>query len=459
MAFAFSPEGVSEQCIVTCGLRPQVEQEIARYKEFAPKGGTGTALIGLAETIHFAVVAYVLPEADLEQVQTFETLYRTNQAKQVQAALEHLFQITLASWDQRGRVLEEVKSLSQLCRQRLNLGRQEVAREELERRVQALAREACSLGPTTMAFSAHELTLGFPNGDTIPYPNPVPHIFEEAGVGGPPVVCRITPGTLDGDNVLVDQNSRTWLTDFAQTGLAPLLWDFVSLEAAIRFDLVESTDLQALHEFEKRLVAPARLNDRLDTQDIDPQFRKALGVIQELRRLAFSSAGDDPIPYYEGLLFRAMSDVAGYIPDLRHTRQKLACLVHALLAAAMIWGKTAQVIGGPSLRGFPARVKGIEIDEDGQQLRVEGRRVVLSALELDVLLYLYKHAGRLCDHRSIVEEGLKDRYGGDEGEKRRINTIMYRLRKKIEPDPDHPRYIRNVRGKGYMLCLGDEDGS
>jgi DNA-binding response OmpR family regulator len=457
--FAYSLEGVSEQRIVTCGLRPQIGQEITRYRDFAPKGGTGTALTGFAETMHFAAIAYTLPKADLEQGRTFEEFYQTNKSSQIRAALEHLFQSTLAAWHQGGRILEETKSLGHLYCEGLNLSREEITQAELQRRMQALAREAFSLGPTTTELSAHELALRFPNDVTVSYPNPIPHVYKEAAGGGPPVVCRISPGTLTGDNILVDQDGQTWLTDFAQAGLAPILWDFVSLEATIRFDLVESADLQALHEFEKRLVTPARLNERLDTQDVDPQFRKALGVIWKLRDLAFSPAGRDPIPYYEGLLFRAVSDVAGYVPGIWRTQQEVGRLAHALLAAAMICGKITQMAEELSSEGSPPMVREIEIDEASRQVRVEGRQVTLSPSEFNVLLHLYNHPGQVCERRSIVEEGLKDRYAGNDQEESRINTIMGRLRKKIEPDPDHPRYILTVRGEGYMLCLGDEDHS
>ena len=455
--FAYSPEGALEQLVVTCGLRPRIEQESACYKEFAAKGAGGTALIGLAETMHFAATAYAPPEADLEQAQTFEAFYRTNKAREIRKALEHLFQTTLAPWHQGGRILEETRSLSQLYCQRLSLSQAEISQEELELRMQALVREALSLGTTTMELSAHELTLRFPNGDTVSYPNPIPHVYDEAAGGGPPVVCRITPGTLTGDNIMVDQNGRTWLTDFGQAGLAPLQWDFLSLEAMIRFDLVRSADLQALHEFEKRLVTPVRLNERLYVQDTEPEFRKALGVIQEVRRQAFSFAGGDSVPYYNGLLFRALSTGASYAPDFKHTRQELAHLAHALLGAAMIYDRISQMTESSSSKNSSPVGRGIEIDKANRQVQVEGRRVALSPSEFDVLLYLYNHAGHLCERRSIVEEGLENKYMGDEQEASRINTLIGRLRRKIEPDPDHARYIITVRGKGYMLCLGDQD--
>jgi DNA-binding response OmpR family regulator len=448
MLFPYSPNQALRPLVVTCGLRSHVDQELDRCKEFAPNGPTGTTLVASAEAMHFAAVAYALSEADLEQVQTFRDFYRTNRVGQVREALKYLFEMTLTPWHREGRILEETKSLDQLYCQYLGLNRGTISQEELERRMLAL-------GSTAMRLSAHELILQFPNGDTVSYPSPIPSIYEETTGGGQPVACRTTPGTLTDDNVLVDQEVRTWLTDFHEAGPAPILWDFISLEATVRFDLVQSADLQALHEFEKRLVEPDRLNERLYVQDTELQFRKALGVIQEIRNQAFSPGGGDPIPYYNGLLFWAMSDVADYAPDLKYTRQKLARLAHVLLAAAMIFGKITQMTLSPSSKG-PSVMHGIEIDETNRGVRVKGRPVALSPSEFDVLLYLFNHADQLCERRSIVEEGLKDKYMGNRQEASRINTLMGRLRKKIEPDPDKPRYIITARGKGYMLRLSDE---
>jgi len=321
--------------------------------------------------------------------------------------------------------------------------------------MQALAREALSLGPTDIELSLAELIVRLPNGHTVFCPNPLLHLHE-AGEGQP-VICRITPGTLSGDNILVDQEGHTWLTDFARAGPAPLLWDFVSLEAAIRFDLVDTADLQALHDFETRLVEPARLNERLDAQDIDPEFRKALGSIQEIRHQAFSAVGADIIPYYTGLFFHAVRRMADYTPELRHTRQELAHPVHALLAAAMICDRITRMVDELSLKdsSLAAPRKVLEIDEANRQAWVEGRQVALTPTEFDVLLHLYNHRGQLCTRRSIVEEGLKSQYAENQQEASRINTIMGRLRKKIEPDPDHPRYIITVRGQGYRLVPGE----
>ncbi len=455
--FAYSPEAALEQRVVTCGLRLPVRQEIARHREYAPKGGMGTTLTDFAETLHSAAVAYALPGADVEQTRTFATFYRTNNAAQVRTVLEHLFQTTLAPWHQRKHILGEAKGLRRSYRQRLGLDENALPQDELQERVQALAREALSLGPTQVELSASELSLRFPNGDTVSYPSPVPCIREEAAASDVPLVCVSSPGGLSSDNVLVDPAGQTWVTDFGQAGSVPLLWDYVCVEAAVRFDLTESTDVQALHHFESRLVSPTQLSQRLDTQDIDPPFRKALAVIQRIRRLADAEAGSDPVPYYRGLLLWALNKVKRYEPDIKHTPQQLGHFVHALLASAMIRDRLIGPADSLVLSERSRIVKGIEIDEAKRQVSVEGRQVRLGRQEYDLLLYLSQHAGQLCTLRSIVEEALTDTYAGDAQEADRLRTLVSRLRKKIEPYAGEQRYLRTIHGQGYVLHLGSEE--
>ncbi|MGQ9493704.1 MAG: DNA-binding response regulator, partial [Anaerolineae bacterium] len=456
--FAYSPEGTSEQRLVTCGVRPQIEQETARYRQYAPKGGTGTVLVDSAETMHFAAMAYDLHEADLEQAQTFEAFYQTNQVTQVRGAITHLFQTTLAAWHQERRVLEEHKNLHQMYCQCANLSLETLPQAEFQQRMQELCREALTLGSTRISFSESELSLQFPSGEpiSVSYPNPISYLYQETVDTSLPVVCYTSPGALDEDNVLVGPNGTTWLTDFAQAGLVPLLWDFICMEAAVRFHLVKSIDLQALHHFEQRLVDPARLNERLDIQDLDAPFQKALRVIQDIRCLASDAGGGDAVLYYKGLLFCALKEAAGYTLGLRHTRYALARLMHALLAAAIIGHRLMEITAESASEGRVGIPKGVEVDELNRQVRVKGRRINLSPLEFDLLCYLYKHAGQLCTRRAIVEEVFKDKYLGNEQEASRVNTLVGRLRKKLGLAPPYPPYIETVRTEGYMLYLGNE---
>ncbi|MCC6935499.1 MAG: response regulator transcription factor [Thermomicrobiales bacterium] len=44
------------------------------------------------------------------------------------------------------------------------------------------------------------------------------------------------------------------------------------------------------------------------------------------------------------------------------------------------------------------------------------------------------------------------------GETNRVDVYVRRIRCKIEPDPDHPRYIHTVRGIGYVFRAGGQRG-
>jgi hypothetical protein len=52
--------------------------------------------------------------------------------------------------------------------------------------------------------------------------------------------------------------------------------------------------------------------------------------------------------------------------------------------------------------------------------------------------------------QSEPEEGLGPTFD------RSVDLRIMRLRKKIEPDPDHPRFIRTVRNEGYIFVPDGE---
>ncbi len=51
----------------------------------------------------------------------------------------------------------------------------------------------------------------------------------------------------------------------------------------------------------------------------------------------------------------------------------------------------------------------------------------------------------------LSREALSKSVGRRPRERARIDVQVTRLRRKIEPDPGFPRYLRTVRGQGYRL--------
>lgn len=102
----------------------------------------------------------------------------------------------------------------------------------------------------------------------------------------------------------------------------------------------------------------------------------------------------------------------------------------------------------------------LELDDDGMVRRGGSRITVLAGYELGLLRCLEEHAqaSRPVSRRTIVESVYEnERYeAGDKIQAQRITALISRLRKKIEPDPNRPRYILTVRGKGYRLQASGE---
>ncbi|MBK4732029.1 response regulator transcription factor [Oxynema sp. CENA135] len=72
----------------------------------------------------------------------------------------------------------------------------------------------------------------------------------------------------------------------------------------------------------------------------------------------------------------------------------------------------------------------------------------LTHLEFKLLTLFVKHPRRVCDRAQLIEYLWGDNFFGNE---RVIDTHIARLRKKIEPDPRQPRFIKTVVGVGYKF--------
>jgi DNA-binding response OmpR family regulator len=81
-----------------------------------------------------------------------------------------------------------------------------------------------------------------------------------------------------------------------------------------------------------------------------------------------------------------------------------------------------------------------------------GKRVELSEREVDLLRYLVRHAGRAISREEILQRVW--RLDIRRLETRTIDMHIANLREKLRDDPDDPRVILTVRGKGYMIAHG-----
>jgi DNA-binding response OmpR family regulator len=92
----------------------------------------------------------------------------------------------------------------------------------------------------------------------------------------------------------------------------------------------------------------------------------------------------------------------------------------------------------------------VTVDFHALHATVGRTRVVLSRREFDLLRYLAERAGVVVDR----DELLAEIWGVLDGSTTRsVDFAIARLRKKIEPDPHNPRFIRTVHGDGYSLTF------
>jgi len=98
----------------------------------------------------------------------------------------------------------------------------------------------------------------------------------------------------------------------------------------------------------------------------------------------------------------------------------------------------------PALFQFGA----IEVDFRRQRVRKDGEILEISAREFRLLAYLIEHRGEMLSREQL----LNDIWGYDVyPTTRTVDNHIARLRKKVEEEPENPRWIQTVRGAGYLF--------
>jgi len=98
--------------------------------------------------------------------------------------------------------------------------------------------------------------------------------------------------------------------------------------------------------------------------------------------------------------------------------------------------------------GAPLRVGRLAIDRQRREVRVDGQLRELTGRQFDLLLLLAERAGRVQSREQIMEA-----LGGEgwDSVDRSVDVHVSRIRNAIEDDPKRPRFVRTMRGAGYVL--------
>ncbi|MDR2613764.1 MAG: response regulator [Candidatus Accumulibacter sp.] len=157
----------------------------------------------------------------------------------------------------------------------------------------------------------------------------------------------------------------------------------------------------------------------------------------ETRPIIMLTARDEPVDRVIGLEMGA-DDYVGKPFDPR----ELAARIDAVLRRGM------QNAAVPVARGGVFRFGGWELDRAGRQLSRAGQTVALTSGEFALLNALIANAGQ-----PMKRERLLELTHGEDSESfdRAIDVRIHRLRRLIENDPAHPRYLQTVWGVGYVF--------
>lgn len=88
-----------------------------------------------------------------------------------------------------------------------------------------------------------------------------------------------------------------------------------------------------------------------------------------------------------------------------------------------------------------------------QEASLDGNTLNLTAVEFKILGVLIKEPGRVFSRPQLIEKALGYDFDGFD---RTIDVHVLNLRRKLEPDPSHPKYIKTVYGAGYKFVESTE---
>ncbi|MBQ6716365.1 MAG: response regulator transcription factor [Clostridia bacterium] len=143
------------------------------------------------------------------------------------------------------------------------------------------------------------------------------------------------------------------------------------------------------------------------------------------KSMGFSSGGDDylvkPFSYTE-----------------------LTARVKAMIRRYFVYGAKAEEAKEKTIS-----IRDLTIHLDECEVKVDGREIVLTDIEYRMLLLMAQNRRKVFSAQNLYESIWNEPYFYSCN-----NTIMVHirnLRRKIEPDPENPSYIKTVWGKGYRI--------
>jgi two-component system KDP operon response regulator KdpE len=94
--------------------------------------------------------------------------------------------------------------------------------------------------------------------------------------------------------------------------------------------------------------------------------------------------------------------------------------------------------------------QGLEVDFSARRARLHGAEVPLTRREYEVLAFMARNSGKVLLHREILQGVWGNEYGEEADY---VWTFVQRIRRKIEADRSHPKYVLTEAGVGYRMPM------
>lgn len=95
------------------------------------------------------------------------------------------------------------------------------------------------------------------------------------------------------------------------------------------------------------------------------------------------------------------------------------------------------------------KIDNLLINTNEAKVYLDGKEVILTAMEYRLLLSFVNNRGVVLSRQRLLED-IWD-VGGDFVNDNTLTVYIKRLRDKLESDPNNPKFIKTIRGMGYIL--------
>lgn len=170
-------------------------------------------------------------------------------------------------------------------------------------------------------------------------------------------------------------------------------------------------------------------------------------VLPEARFLVLTNGEDNVL---RSTLGAGVAAIHGSDTSCRVLRRAILRIHNGLVDYDPVLFSKAKMLLLRPLDENEVRLGGLVINKETNEVSRWGTRIDLTQLEQAVLTYMAERVNKQIELDDLLDTAWTATLATG-GTRAQVKNCIHRLRKKIEPVPNCPRYIKTVRGHGYML--------